>query len=199
MLPDVLSSPDTNVVLKRFDRRSGLYRVSLLFLDDRLWLGGFDACGHGQPVSNVDAYRLAVDLYRDGQFYSVWLDEKTWVGTTGVLWVDELNGVAMIGRTLVNPDFWGQGVNFVIKKFILSHLFSSGMNEIKVTAVASNRNSLKALHKFGFQETGRELVVNKFTGGKRDTVSLSLFADQWGQYLSTATSPLNVIQSSVQV
>lgn len=147
--------------------------VSLLFLDDRLWSGGFDACGYGKPSSQEEAYRLAEELYSEGEFLSIWVGNR-WVGTTGVLSRSADGSEVMMGRTLVSPDFWGQRVNSAAKKLLLTHLFSTGVQTVRVTVAPSNRNSLRALEKIGFVEDRRGLGESRYVSSGRPTVYLSL-------------------------
>jgi len=113
------------------------------------------------------------------------LSDARVVGTTSFLNLRPRDGGVEIGATFLNAEARAGAVNPAAKRLLLAHAFSGGLfgapaHRVELMVDARNLRSQAAVLKLG---AVREGVLRKhkltWTGHLRDTVALSITADEW--------------------
>lgn len=170
----------SDLYMRPFERSNDAISIAHILLDERTWSGGF-ADSSRIPESLEDALNL-VDARNENStiFTLVKASSNTIVGSTGVTMWDLERETAKIGRTLINPDFWGQGINHEMKLMFLENLFSNNIGRIECDVAPTNINSMRSLERFGFTFEGvKRRAVQRLDGTWRDTAIFSMTTEEW--------------------
>lgn len=169
----------SDLYMRPYDRSTDSYNLATILLDQRTWAGGF-ADSSRIPYSTEDALALVDSRHEDATMFTI-ISSATdsIVGTTGVTLWNYPAETAKIGRTLINPDYWGIGVNHEVKLMFIDWLFDSSIGRIECDVAPSNVNSLRSLEKFGFTFEGvKRRSTKKSDGNWRDTAVFSMIVDE---------------------
>jgi RimJ/RimL family protein N-acetyltransferase len=102
------------------------------------------------------------------------------VGMTGWIASGDPRWSVEIGNSYIVPRLRGTGMNGRIKKLMLDHAFTSGLQRVGFKVDAVNRRSRAAVLKLGCTEEGLLRRERKtWTGRVRDTAIFSILADEW--------------------
>ena len=185
LLPDTLPTLQTvtgRFVLAPFTALD-VEPLARLLARDEIWSQGFSD-SEARPAGEAELMAFVDRRFAGLQVFSVYqklpLGQSRFVGTTGITEHDEPTERVKIGRTVLDPDFWGAKVNHEVKITLLDWLFSCGAGRIECDVDARNQRSLSSLARFGFTAEGtRRRSSRNVDGLWRDFVILSLLTEEW--------------------
>lgn len=178
-------SPFGRFSLRPYEEADDNYVAGIL-LDDRTWEHGFGASIPRIPKDYDDAVDVA-RIRREGVPLLLSVVENhsgMVIGTTGITHYMADFETARMGRTLINPDNWGAGVNHEVKIAFFDYLFSSDntVGRVECHVARDNTNSTRSLESFGFTSEGvRRRDLRTPDGKWRDTTILSLLVEEWAE------------------
>jgi len=170
----------SDLYMRPFERNNDAISIAHILLDERTWSGGF-ADSSRTPTSIEDALELVDTRNENSTIFTILkASSNTIVGSTGVTMWDLERETAKIGRTLINPDFWGQGVNHEMKLMFLDQLFINSIGRVECDVAPTNVNSMRSLERFGFTFEGvKRRAVQRLDGTWRDTAIFSMTIEEW--------------------
>ena len=127
----------------------------------------------------ADPVRLAFAVMRDGRL----------AGTTSFLNIVAARHTLELGGTFMAQAERGSGLNSRVKPLVLARAFAAGFRRVEFRIDARNERSLAAVRKLGAVHEG-VLRAERITwnGHVRDTVMLSILAEEWaGRHFSSAS------------
>jgi RimJ/RimL family protein N-acetyltransferase len=168
--------------MRPYNRSTDALDIANSLLDQRTWSGGF-ADSSRIPHSIEDALELLDSRHEDATMFTIVRHSNNdIVGSTGVTLWDYQRETAKIGRTLINPNYWGKGINHEVKLMFLDWLFNEQIGRVECDVAPTNINSMRSLEKFGFTFEGvRRRSVKRADGSWRDTAIYSMISDEWDQ------------------
>lgn len=104
-----------------------------------------------------------------------------YAGSTRFYDYHETDRTVQLGYTWYGKEFWGTGLNKNCKYLMLSYAFEElGLLRVEFRADNKNARSIAAMKGLGCTEEGvlRSTCANT-TGGRRDSIILSILADEW--------------------
>lgn len=117
----------------------------------------------------------------DRRVYAVFAGEELG-GMTGWIAHGAPGWSIEIGNTYLAPALRGTGLNGRIKRLMLDHAFACGLMRVGFKIDAVNARSRAAARKLGAVEEGVTRAERiTWNGRVRDTVLLSILADEWKQ------------------
>jgi RimJ/RimL family protein N-acetyltransferase len=175
-----ISSNFSDLYMRPYDRSTDAFQAAAILLDPRTWSGGF-ADSSRIPDSMEDALQLVDSRHENHTMFSVLKpSHNETVGFTGVTLWDYPRETAKIGRTLINPNHWGKGVNHEVKLMFLDWLFSDQIGRVECDVAPTNVNSMRSLERFGFTFEGvRRRSAQRSDGAWRDTAVFSMIIEEW--------------------
>lgn len=184
-LPDVL--PALTTATGRFTltpfTAGDVEPLARLLANDDIWAQGFGD-GEPRPASHQEItsyiHRRFTGLPIFAIHYTGLPGGPLFAGTTGLTEVMEQYDRVKVGRTVINPAFWGTGTNHEVKTAVFDWLFSIGAGRLECDVDPRNERSLRSLTRFGFTVEGtRRRSSPRIDGTWRDIVVLSLLAEEW--------------------
>lgn len=169
-----------------------------ILAQDAIWAQGY---GDGEERPSTLAERT--DFIRRRYFglpvFSVFLEaqpgQSRFIGTTGVIDHHRETERVKVGRTVLDPEFWGAMVNHEMKIALLDWLFSCGAGRIECDVDPRNQRSLSSLTRFGFTIEGiRRRSSRRADGSWRDITILSLLVEEWPETRQRALSSLEAFR-----
>ncbi|MEN7536629.1 GNAT family N-acetyltransferase [Aurantiacibacter flavus] len=145
--------------------------------DDPVWpIYPADLSGAGfDPYFDIllaDPARRAFAIVRDGLF----------AGTTSFLNIAPGRETLELGGTFMAQAERGSGLNSRVKPLVLARAFAAGFRRVEFRIDQRNERSLAAVRKLGAVREGllrAERIT--WTGHVRDTVMLSILAEEWAE------------------
>jgi len=169
--------------------------LGAILLDERLWTQGYGD-GEWRPSSLAEVPQYIASSFTPYQVFAVTTNpehfgESRLIGTTGITQVVIGDARVRMGRTLLAPDFWGQGVNHEIKLTLLKWLFESGTERLECLVDSKNVPSAKSLLKFGFLHEGMMRKFSQRMDGTWKDISLySLLSEEWTAVYARHANPV---------
>lgn len=175
-----ISSNFSDLYMRPYDRSTDAMQAAHILLDQRTWSGGF-ADSSRIPESIEDALELVDSRHESATMFTILKPSiNEIIGFTGVTHWNYPQEAVKIGRTLINPNYWGKGVNHEVKLMFLDWLFSEQIGRIECDVAPTNINSMRSLERFGFTFEGvRRRSVKREDGRWRDTAVFSMITDEW--------------------
>lgn len=94
------------------------------------------------------------------------------IGSTSFYDIKTQEGCLTMGYTWLHPDYWGKGINTIVKKLLLDYIFSQPeFNQVNFAIDILNQRSRAAVLKLGARETG--IIRNHMVrpdGSMRDSI-----------------------------
>jgi RimJ/RimL family protein N-acetyltransferase len=147
------------------------------------------ACAEDQAIWEIyssnwgpDGFDAQFDglLGNPGRLGFAIIDGAAVAGMTAYLNIEPGRGALEIGNSYIAPRLRGTGFNRRIKQLMIDHAIACGYRRIEFRIDARNARSQAAVLKLG---ATREGVMRAdritWTGHVRDTVLLSILADEW--------------------
>lgn len=196
LLPDTL--PTLHTVTGRFVLAPftplDVEPLARLLARDEIWSQGFsdsEPRPAGERALNAFVDRRFAGLQVFSVYQQLPLGQSRFIGTTGITEHDAWTERVKIGRTVLDPDFWGAKVNHEVKISLLDWLFSSGAGRVECDVDARNQRSLASLVRFGFTAEGtRRRSSRNVDGMWRDFVILSMLTEEWADVRPRALASL---------
>lgn len=76
------------------------------------------------------------------------------IGSSSYYDFDTTQNTITIGYTWITPQYWGTGVNAIVKKLMLNHAFENGITAVYFVIDHLNQRSQKAVMKLGAKQQG---------------------------------------------
>lgn len=196
-LPDILPSLATSTgrfTLAPFTDLD-IEPLARILANDEIWAQGFGD-GDYRP-SNHDELHSYIDRRFTGLpifaiHYTGLPGGPLFVGTTGLTELTAQYDRVKVGRTVINPAFWGAGINHEVKISVYDWLFSLGAGRLECDVDPRNGRSLRSLTRFGFTVEGtRRRSSPRVDGTWRDIVVLSLLVEEWPETRQRALHALD--------
>lgn len=154
-----------------------------ILANDEIWSMGF---GDGliRPATHEETLGFIRRRHEGLRIFAVHytglIGGPLFIGTTGITESHTPTERVKIGRTLLSPAFWGLKANHEVKLAMLDWVFSRGAGRVECDVDPRNQRSLASLVRFGFTVEGtRRRSSQRADGSWRDTVVLSLLAEEW--------------------
>ncbi|MFJ6078347.1 GNAT family N-acetyltransferase [Pseudarthrobacter sp. NPDC092419] len=163
--------------------------------NDDIWAQGFGD-GESRPANpaelNSYIHRRFAGLPIFAIYYTGLPGGPLFAGTTGVTEVTEQYDRVKVGRTVINPAFWGTGANHEVKTAVFDWLFAMGAGRLECDVDPRNERSIRSLIRFGFTVEGtRRRSSPRANGTWRDIVVLSLLVEEWPETRQRAVHALD--------
>lgn len=169
--------------------------LACILANDEIWAQGFGDGDHRPAnLDEINAYihRRFISLPIFAIYYTGLPGGPLFVGTTGLTEVTEQYNRVKVGRTVINPAFWGAGTNHEVKTAVYDWLFSLGAGRLECDVDPRNERSLRSLARFGFTVEGtRRRSSPRVDGTWRDIVVLSLLVEEWPETRERALRALD--------
>lgn len=175
-----ISSNFSDLYMRPYDRSTDAHRIAEILMDQRTWSGGF-ADSSRTPDSMEDALELVDSRHEGSTMFTIFKPSMNEIiGCTGVTLWDYPKENAKIGRTVIDPSYWGRGINHEVKLMFIDWLFSSQIGRVECDVAPTNINSMRSLEKFGFTFEGvRRRCSKRPDGTWRDIAIFSMIIDEW--------------------
>ncbi|WP_354644119.1 GNAT family N-acetyltransferase [Kitasatospora camelliae] len=94
--------------------------------------------------------------------------------------LDPYAGVATLGVTIGEPEFWGRGHGSEALGLLVDHLFGAyGLRRLELDTWSGNERAVRAFGKLGFREEGRRREAVLMGGERYDRVLFGLLRSEW--------------------
>lgn len=175
-----ISSNFSDLYMRPYERSTDAVYAAEILLDSRTWSGGF-ADSSRIPDSMEDALQLVDSRHENSTMFTIIKSSSNEVvGFTGITLWDYPKEAVKMGRTLINPNHWGKGVNHEVKLMFLDWLFSDQIGRVECDVVPTNVNSMRSLERFGFTFEGvRRRASQRVDGSWKDIAIFSIIIDEW--------------------
>lgn len=151
--------------------------------NDEVWAQGFGD-GQSRPSSPEETVSYIHQRFSGLPIFAVYYTGlpggPLFAGTTGLTEIAAQYDRVKVGRTVINPAFWGTGANHEVKTALFDWLFSMGAGRLECDVDPRNERSIRSLVRFGFTVEGtRRRSSQRADGTWRDIVVLSLLLEEW--------------------
>ncbi|MET9012696.1 GNAT family protein [Streptomyces olivaceoviridis] len=137
------------------------------------------------PVT-AEAIRLGFDTMlrlnpRESAVFTVEdLADGTVIGMADYRDLDLYAGVATLGVTIGEREFWGRGHGRDALRLLVDHLFGAyGLNRLELDTWSGNERAVRAFTKLGFREEGRRRSAVLVEGERYDRVLFGMLREEW--------------------
>ncbi|MGW2103964.1 GNAT family N-acetyltransferase [Streptomyces olivaceoviridis] len=137
------------------------------------------------PVT-AEAIRLGFDTMlrlnpRESAVFTVEdLADGTVIGMADYRDLDPYAGVATLGVTIGEREFWGRGHGRDALRLLVDHLFGAyGLNRLELDTWSGNERAVRAFTKLGFREEGRRRSAVLVEGERYDRVLFGMLREEW--------------------
>ncbi|MGY5120432.1 GNAT family N-acetyltransferase [Streptomyces sp. 900105755] len=94
--------------------------------------------------------------------------------------LDPCAGVATIGVTIGEREFWGRGHGSDALRLLMGHLFGAyGLNRLELDTWSGNERAVRAFTRLGFREEGRRRSAVLVQGKRYDRVLFGMLREEW--------------------
>lgn len=151
--------------------------------NDEVWAQGFGD-GQNRPSTPEETVAYIHQRFSGLPIFAIYYTGlpggPLFAGTTGVTEVAVEYDRVKVGRTVINPAFWGTGANHEVKTALFDWLFAMGAGRLECDVDPRNERSIRSLVRFGFTVEGtRRRSSQRADGTWRDIVVLSLLLEEW--------------------
>lgn len=169
--------------------------LARILANDDVWSQGYGD-GGPRPATHDELVRYIRYRY-DGLpvfaiHYTCLPGGPLFAGTTGITEAHPEFDRVKVGRTVINPAFWGTRVNHEVKVAVFDWLFAAGAGRIECDVDPRNKRSLRSLNGLGFTiEGARRRSSQRADRTWRDMIVLSLLVEEWPQARERAVLALH--------
>ena len=113
---------------------------------------------------------------------------KKYAGSTRFYDYQKTHNTVQLGYTWFGAEFWGKGLNQNCKYLMLSYAFDTlGIHRVELRADKNNKRTIAAMKKLGCTQEGilRSNCADA-SGGRRDSIILSILKSEWDNNINTA-------------
>lgn len=108
------------------------------------------------------------------------LTSGTPIGMADYRDLDPYVGVATLGITIGEREFWGGGYGSEAVRLIAGHLFGAyGLNRLELDTWSGNERAVRAFTRLGFREEGRRRSAVLVEGKRYDRVLFGMLREEW--------------------
>jgi RimJ/RimL family protein N-acetyltransferase len=186
MIPDIFQQQpvlENERVLLRALRESDFKHLLPFSLQEpEIWQFGYvTAAG----ADNLEKYIAAAvsNLHQKKEYPFVVFDKKTnvYAGSTRFYDIQQTYLTTQLGFTWYGKNFQRSGLNRHCKWLLLQYAFEQwGLERVEFRSDLNNKKSIAAMKAIGCVEEGiLRSQMPKITGGRRDTIVLSIIKDDW--------------------
>ncbi|WP_395293516.1 GNAT family N-acetyltransferase [Kitasatospora hibisci] len=94
--------------------------------------------------------------------------------------LDPFVGVATLGITIGEKEFWGRGHGSEALRLLVDHLFGAyGLNRLELDTWSGNERAVRAFTRLGFREEGRRRAAALVGGVRHDRVLFGMLREEW--------------------
>lgn len=94
--------------------------------------------------------------------------------------LDPYAGVATVGITIGEKEFWGRGHGSDALRLLMDHLFGAyGLHRLELDTWGGNERAVRAFTRLGFREEGRLRSAVLVTGERHDRVLFGILREEW--------------------
>ncbi|MER5862034.1 GNAT family protein [Kitasatospora sp. NPDC002040] len=94
--------------------------------------------------------------------------------------LDPANGVATLGVTIGEREYWGRGHGAEALGLVVDHLFGAyGLNRLELDTWSGNDRAVRAFTRLGFREEGRRRSAVLVAGERYDRVLFGMLREEW--------------------
>ncbi|MGP2438381.1 GNAT family N-acetyltransferase [Streptomyces sp. JW3] len=94
--------------------------------------------------------------------------------------LDPYAGVATLGVTIGEREFWGRGHGGETVRLLVDHLFGAyGLHRLELDTWSGNERAVRAFAKAGFREEGRRRSAVLVQGERHDRVLFGMLRAEW--------------------
>ncbi len=108
------------------------------------------------------------------------LGEMQFIGLCGLFGVDQRQQTAMLGISIIDKRFWGQGYGSEAVRLAVDYGFRfSNLHNIWLSTSSFNRRAIRAYEKAGFRLIGRRREAQIINGKRYDQVYMDCLRSEW--------------------
>ncbi len=94
--------------------------------------------------------------------------------------LDPYAGVATLGVTIGEREFWGRGHGSDALRLLVTHLFGAyGLRRLELDTWSGNERAVRAFSRLGFHEEGRRRSAVLVEGERYDRVLFGMLREEW--------------------
>ncbi|MEU6233976.1 GNAT family protein [Kitasatospora sp. NPDC047058] len=94
--------------------------------------------------------------------------------------LDPYAGVATIGITIGEKEFWGRGHGSEAVQLVVDHLFGAyGLRRLELDTWSGNERAVRSFTRLGFREEGRRRSAVLVGGERYDRVLFGMLREEW--------------------
>ncbi|WP_330461311.1 GNAT family N-acetyltransferase [Streptomyces sp. NBC_00820] len=94
--------------------------------------------------------------------------------------LDAHDGVATLGVTIGEREFWGRGHGTDALRTLVDHLFGAyGLGRLELDTWSGNERAVRAFTRMGFVEEGRRRSAVLVDGARYDRVLFGMLREEW--------------------
>ncbi|MBP0448214.1 GNAT family N-acetyltransferase [Kitasatospora sp. RG8] len=102
------------------------------------------------------------------------------IGVTDYRDLDPYLGVATLGITIGEREFWGRGHGSEALRLLVDHLFGAyGLHRLELDTWSGNERAARAFVRLGFREEGRRRSAALVGGVRYDRVLFGMLREEW--------------------
>ncbi|MDX3536456.1 GNAT family protein [Streptomyces sp. MB09-01] len=108
------------------------------------------------------------------------LPDRRVIGTADYRDLDPWAGVATLGITIGEREFWGQGHGSEAMRLLVDHLFGTfPLTRLQLDTWSGNERAVRAFTRLGFREEGRRRAAVLLAGERYDEVLFGMLREEW--------------------
>ncbi|WP_374775298.1 GNAT family N-acetyltransferase [Streptomyces sp. NBC_01310] len=89
-------------------------------------------------------------------------------------------GVATLGVTIGEREFWGRGHGSDALRLLMNHLFGAYcLSRLELDTWSGNERAVRAFTRLGFREEGRRRSAVLLDGKRYDSVLFGMLREEW--------------------
>ena len=112
--------------------------------------------------------------------YAIDSSDGEYLGSVGLMHIDQRNRSAELGISIARPEDWGKGFGTEAAILMLRHGFEElNLHRIHLRVYDYNERGQKSYAKIGFVEEGRLRQAHYRHGGWHDVVLMGILADEF--------------------
>lgn len=147
---DNMSRNNVNLVPYNSNSHHSLMK-EFIIRHPQIWDQGFGSAY--KPESPLEIINFLNTWHSEvEQIFAIYFN-NIFVGCSGIIEseITDSQIITTLGRTLINPDYWGQKINYITKDIIIDKVFNTDTQKIRVSIDVNNSRSINSIQKIGFK------------------------------------------------
>ncbi len=104
--------------------------------------------------------------------------------------LDPYAGVATLGVTIGEKEFWGRGHGSEALRLLMDHLFGAyGLHRLELDTWSGNERAMRCFLGLGFREEGRRRAAVLTDGRRHDRVLFGILREEWAGLAAVTGRP----------